>query len=179
MASSGADEYTCCVGNDSAAESDRAPARLGHQQNTKLINCRTATAAQAAVVFLYRPYTCADQFIRPAGDDSAAESDASSLSDYDTAADPMDRFSVTALPGADSQQAAVAPAAAAEREAEPVYGAQAQPRRASADSRRSEPASSVQQGLTLAEPGSPYRRLPLNQDLAVRPPCKMREGCRL
>lgn len=33
-----------------------------------------------------------------AGDDSAAESDASSLSDYDPASDPMDRFAVTALP---------------------------------------------------------------------------------
>lgn len=33
-----------------------------------------------------------------AGDDSAAESDASSVSDYDATSDPMDRFSVTALP---------------------------------------------------------------------------------
>ena len=32
------------------------------------------------------------------GDDSAAESDASSVSDYDATSDPMDRFSVTALP---------------------------------------------------------------------------------
>ena len=32
------------------------------------------------------------------GDDSAAESDASSLSDYNPANDPMDRFTVTALP---------------------------------------------------------------------------------
>lgn len=38
----------------------------------------------------------------PRGNDSAAESDASSLSDYDDTADPMDRFSVTALPA--SQQ---------------------------------------------------------------------------
>ena len=32
------------------------------------------------------------------GDDSAAESDASSVSDYDATSDPMDRFSVTGLP---------------------------------------------------------------------------------
>lgn len=34
------------------------------------------------------------------GDDSAAESDASSLSDYDESSDPMDHFTVTALPAA-------------------------------------------------------------------------------
>ena len=33
-----------------------------------------------------------------AGDDSAAESDASSLSDYGIPSDPMERFTVTALP---------------------------------------------------------------------------------
>ena len=37
------------------------------------------------------------------GDDSAAESDASSLSDYDAMADPMERFTVTAIPRTDSQ----------------------------------------------------------------------------
>ena len=36
--------------------------------------------------------------VRHVGDDSAAESDASSLSDYDLSSDPMDRFTVTALP---------------------------------------------------------------------------------
>lgn len=107
-------------------------------------------------------YTCCT------GDDSAAESDASSLSDYD--ADPMDRFSVTALPGANPQQAA----AAADREADAgggtvgsAHGAQAQQSRALVDSRRSESASSLQQGLTQAELGSPLRRAPLSQEITV------------
>ncbi|DBA70627.1 TPA: hypothetical protein ACH3X2_012011 [Trebouxia sp. C0005] len=37
----------------------------------------------------------------PRGDDSAAESDASSLSDYGISSDPMERFTVTALPMTD------------------------------------------------------------------------------
>lgn len=45
-----------------------------------------------------------------AGDDSAAESDASSLSDYDTSADPMERFAVTALPSTLPQTSAPEPA---------------------------------------------------------------------
>ena len=38
-----------------------------------------------------------------AGDDSAAESDASSLSDYDATSDPMERFTVTAIPSTNPQ----------------------------------------------------------------------------
>lgn len=46
--------------------------------------------------------SCRAALVHSTGDDSAAESDASSLSEYDTSADPMDRFTVTAPPASTS-----------------------------------------------------------------------------
>ena len=65
--------------------------RRPHMTCSILTNCQNTESWKA----IARGLSC------DAGDDSAAESDASSLSDYDASSDPMDRFTVTALPMTD------------------------------------------------------------------------------